>query len=116
MSLVSLCFHAPISPPKTGTTTLDNFITDALNLKNDTLEKKKGKKINWASHNHFAHRVKVMEDFENFNKFEGVTFMVTRNPLDRLLSCWYDKFSGLKEHEDNPINVSTNTKLSIVYC
>ena len=91
------------SPPKSGSTSLDNYIVDVLNLTDGN------KSINWASVAHFAHRlnVKSLEEFENFT---GVTFMIARNPLDRLLSCWYDKFSGLKEKQENAINVN------FIYC
>ena len=54
---------------------------------------------------HYQHRMKL-SNFTQFNAISGkVKFVTVRNPLERVLSCWYDKFSGLKEKETNAVNV-----------
>ena len=87
------------SPPKAGSTTLDTFLVkNFVHIDNGTTG------INWASKAHFSHRY-PLRSFSQVNKLKLVKFMITRDPLDRLVSCWYDKFSGFKEHEENAINV-----------
>ena len=97
------------SPPKTGTTTLDNYVVELFDL----IGNKSDTKTNWASRAHFGNRLKKTTFSEvNVLATSHISFMTVRNPLERLLSCWYDKFSGLKEDYKNAINV----KFVDVFC
>ena len=75
------------SPPKTASTLLDNFLITKFLAPEDRQNRE------------IVHEKRrfQFQSFENIQKVKALKFMVTREPLDRLLSCWYDKFSGLME-------------------
>ena len=79
------------SPPKAASTTLDNYVIDnfikpVCESSNITMERS-------ATRN--RHRMKETTTFESINKLDRMKILITREPLSRILSCWYDKFSGL---------------------
>lgn len=80
------------SLPKTGTTTLDSFFQKRF-FKNSTTKRKRS--IFYEENQmHKLHRFNFSK-FQSVNSLEIIKFLVARDPLDRIFSCWYNKFSGL---------------------
>ena len=79
------------SPPKAASTTLDDFVIKQF-------IKPMCRKSNYSmerSATRNRHRMKETTTFESINKLDRMKILITREPLSRVLSCWYDKFSGL---------------------
>ena len=89
------------SPPKAASTTLDFLIIDKFIkpiCKNSNYSMG-----SWDTRN--RHRIHGNTTFESINKMRRKKVLITRDPLARLVSFWYDKLSGLMK--PNKIQVST---------
>ena len=96
------------TPPKAASTTLDEFVLNKF-LKpiykglNVTMSRVNARK---------RHRINGTTTFENLNKLKRMKILITREPLSRVLSCWYDKFSGLMG--ESRVQVSRSHTLSLL--
>ena len=91
------------SPPKTGSTALDILLIEQfiypfgmdriLNIRtNKTLSRETVRNMV-----HHRHRFQF-DNFTQVNQLKHqLKFLVIRNPVDRLWSCWYDKLSGTND-------------------
>ena len=79
------------SPPKAASTTLDNFLI------NEIL-KPMCKDSNYSMgrpQTRDRHQIKESTLFESINNLDRIKILISREPLSRILSCWYNKFSGI---------------------
>ena len=77
------------SPPKVASTTLDYFL-----IKEFIKPQQSMSMVIYRSAMRDKHRLMV-KHFDVLNNMTQVKVLIVRDPLDRVLSCWYDKFSGL---------------------
>ena len=87
------------SPPKTGTTTVDSFVMDKFYSDDSTYIAKLDNGSSWANvitTLHMKH-VLLFNKFEEVNNLPTVKFIISREPLDRIWSCWHNKLSGLTD-------------------
>ena len=83
------------SSPKTGTTSIDTFLLGRFFGRK--LNKPNGKEIySQENRNHNLHRFNFTT-FETTNQLKALKFLLAREPLQRLFSCWVNKFSGLPD-------------------
>ena len=79
------------SPPKAASTTLDEYLIDKI-------LKPMCKNSNYSMVRRVTktrHRINETMKFESVNELDRVRILIVREPLSRILSCWYNKFSGL---------------------